>query len=374
MNKRYLAVLIGAIVLVGGVYLMKRDNQNNAIEPTQNTMPIKIGWMGPLTGDVANLGKDALAASQMAVEELNAAGGINGRKIELLIEDGKCNPKDASVAANKLINIDKVSSAIVTCSPEVNVVAPIANANKVAVLSSCASAPNVTDAGDYIFRTYPSDSFQGVYVADYVYNKLGKRKVAILAEQNDWALGIEKAFKKDFEKLGGQVVVLEEFSEGVRDLRTQVTKIKNSDAELIYFPAFTEATLVGLKQLKEFGVNLPIIGGDTWDDQKVLESSFAQGVLYTGVHSNFDVEWKAKMLAKEINLTLCTPTSYDNVKIFADIIGRVGDDGEKIKNELYKVKDYKGVIGNITLDQNGDLTSAAYDMKKIENKKAVILK
>ncbi|OGH65734.1 MAG: hypothetical protein A3B90_01930 [Candidatus Magasanikbacteria bacterium RIFCSPHIGHO2_02_FULL_41_13] len=372
MNRKYLAILVLAIVVVGGVYLLKKDP--GVVAPAHISEPIKIAWMGPLSGDVANLGKDALAASQLAVDELNVAGGVKGRKIELVVEDGKCNPKDASAAANKLINIDKVSSVIVTCSPEVNVIAPIANANKVAVLSSCASAPNITDAGDYIFRTYPSDSFQGVYVADYVYNKLGKRKVAILAAQNDWALGIEKAFKQDFENLGGQVVVVEEFSQEVRDLRSQITKIKNSEAELIYFPAFTEATLLGLKQIKELGVTVPVIGGDTWDDQKVLESDFAQGVLYTTVRPNYNFEWKAKMDAKGINTTLCTPPSYDNVKILADIIGRVGDDGEKIKNELYKVKDYAGVNGNITLDQNGDLTSAVYDMKKIENKKAVILK
>jgi len=113
---------------------------------------------------------------------------------------------------------------------------------------------------------------------------------------------------------------------------------------------------------------------DPDEKKKVLESDFAQGVLYTTVRPNYNFEWKAKMDAKGINTTLCTPPSYDNVKILADIIGRVGDDGEKIKNELYKVKDYAGVNGNITLDQNGDLTSAVYDMKKIENKKAVILK
>lgn len=373
MNRKYLAIFIVAVVVVGGVYLFKKDS-GVVVVPSKDTEPVKIAWVGPLTGDVANLGKDTLASTQIAVDEVNAAGGINDRKIELVIEDGKCNAKDASVAANKLINVDKVTVMLAMCSPEVNTAADMANTNKVVVLSSCASAPNVTDAGDYIFRTYPSDSFQGVYAANYAYNTLGKQKVAILAMQNDWGLGLEKVFKQKFESLGGQVVVLEEFSEESRDLRSQITKVKNSDAEMIYFPAFTESALAGLKQIKELGVNLPILGGDAWDDPKIAQSDFAQGVFFITPQVNFNSDWKAKMLAKGAGTTVCAPAAYDNVKILADIIGRVGDTGEKIKNELYKVKDYPGVNGTITLDQNGDLATAAYDVKKVENKTSEILK
>ena len=373
MNKKSFAIFIVAVVIVGGVYFLKKD-PSDVVAPSPSTESVKIGWVGPLTGELANLGKDTLASTQIAVDEVNVAGGINGRKIELVTEDGKCNAKDGSVAANKLINVDKVAVMLAMCSPEVNTAADMANTNKVVVLSSCASAPNVTDAGDYIFRTYPSDSFQGVYAANYAYNTLGKRKVAILAMQNDWGLGLEKVFKQKFESLGGQVVVLEEFYQESRDLRSQITKVKSSDAEMIYFPAFTESALAGLKQIKELGVNLPILGGDAWDDPKIHTGDFAQGVFFVTPQVNFNNAWKTKMIAKGAGTTVCAPSAYDNVKILADIIARVGDNGEKIKSELYKVKDYAGVNGNITIDQNGDLATAAYDVKKVENKKAEIVK
>ena len=341
-----------------------------------NKEPIKIGWLGPLTGDASSLGVDALGAAKIAVGEINTTGGINGRNLELVAEDGKCNPKDSASAGNKLINIDKVSVILGgLCSGETTAVVPTAEQNKVIMLSACSSAPNITTAGDYIFRTYPSDAYQGKFAADYIYNKLGKKKVAVLATLGDWGTGVKNSFVTNFNALGGDVVYQDDFTQDSRDLRTSLTKVKASNAELLYFVGYTEASNIGLRQAKELGMKLPIFGADGWDDAKIHVNSFADGIMYTvaAVGAQGD-DWKKKLSDNNVGNTVCAPGSYNNVNIIADIMKRVGTDATAIKDELYKVKDYQGVNGSITLDQNGDLATANYDVKIVKNGKSEVVK
>jgi len=330
------------------------------------TEPIHLGFIAPVTGDLANLGNDALVSAQIAVDEINAEGGIDGRSIKLLVGDGKCSAKDAPQAASKLINIDGVSAFFAMCSPEVISTAGMANEQKRVVLSSCASSPNVTDAGDYIFRTYPSDTFQGKFAAEYAYNRLGKRKVAILAMQNDWGLGLRGVFAKTFQDLGGEIVLIQEHAQDSRDLRTQITKIKESRPDFIYFPSFTEPSLVGIKQMRDLGINIDVMGGDAWNDPKFQEEEYTKGLRFTIPAANYNSHWKEEMTKRGAGHTVCAPSAYDNVKILADIMKRVGEDGEKIKNELYKVKGYKGINGDISFDENGDITEAQYEIIEIQ--------
>ena len=350
--------------------LNQPQKRSNSVE---DQSPIKIGWVGPLTGDVAYLGQDSVKSAQLAVEEVNTAGGVNGRSLELIIEDGKCSPKDGALAANKLINIDNVPVILGgQCSGELLAMAPIAEEKKVVLISGCSSAPTVTNAGDYTFRTYPSDAFRGVFTADYLANTIGKKKVALLADLGDWGQGNKNSLSGRFQELNGQIVVSEDFVQESRDFRTSIAKIKNSDAEAVLFYGYTEASLAFLKQAEELGLNVPLIGGDTWGDAEIHKNSFAEGIRYPDIVTNFSSAWKKKMEERGIPFSICTPKNYDNAKIIAEIMNRVGLDSEKIKNELYKVKDYPGVNGVITIDKNGDLASAEYDMLIVKNGKAEV--
>lgn len=345
-----------------------------APEPAKTT--IKLGWLGPLTGDAASLGKDALAASKLAVDEVNKAGGINGQNLELIAEDGQCDPKAAANAGNKLVNVDKVPVILGgLCSGETMAVAPIAEQNKVIVFSGCSSAPTVSAAGDYIFRSYPSDSFQGKFAADYIYNKLEKKKVAVMATQGDWGKGVKDAFIENFKTLGGETLFAEDFSQESRDFRTQITKIKGLKPELVYIVGYTEASNALLKQAKEMNLNAALLGADAWDDEKIYSNSFAEGAMYVvpSVTSE-DETWIAKLKAVGASNTTCAPRSYDNANILADIMKRVGTDTTKIKEELYKVKDYQGVGGTVTLDANGDPTTANYVVKVMKGGKSELVK
>lgn len=374
-TKTGITLVAVLVVAIGGlsVLLSQRDADKTESVVIHKDEPIKLGFIAPQTGGIANIGQASLTSAQMAVEEINAAGGVNGRKLELIVEDGQCKPKEGAQAANKLMRTDRVPLAFVMCSPEVAAAAPIAEETKTVVLSGCASAPHITDAGDYIFRTYPSDAFQGVVAAEYAYNTLGKRKVAILALQNDWGIGLAQVFAQKFTELGAEIVATEKVNVDASDLRSQLAKIKNSTADLVYFPAFTQVSINGLKQAKEMGLTLPMLGGDAWDDTVLHDSGAADGVLYLIPNSDYDPQWIRKMEEKDAAITVCAPNAYDNVYITADIIRRVGTDPTKIKDELYKVKDYDGVSGVISIDENGDLLGAQYQVKRVEGTKAIVI-
>lgn len=373
INKIILGLFLGLLIIGAGC-----ATQNSTQIVPKDTSPIKIGFVGPLTGDVANIGNVVKAATEVAVNEVNANGGINSRKLEVIYEDGFCDSKNANLAGNKLINIDKVPVIIGgICSGESLAVVPTAEINKVVMLSPASTNPKLTTAGDYFFRLIPSDSFQGRFVADYVANKLGKKKVAILyATDREWSVGIKEEFKKRFVELGGSVVDEEGVADSSRDLRGEITKIKAANPDLIYFPSHVGLGIVGLKQLKDMGVTVPILGGDVWDDPTMpgKVGPGAEGVRYTVTASAKlpDAFLKSvKVITGNDEMNAYAPRAYDAVKIFAEIMNRVGVDSEKIKNELYNLKDYKGLADTYSFDQNGDVVNAAYDIKEFKNGKIV---
>ena len=365
-----IGILVVLVIIVGGAVLMSRPAQT----ATQNKEPIKLGGLFPLTGDVAQLGIPASQAVELAVEEANAAGGINGQKVEFYKEDGGCNPKDATSASTKLIEIDKVIAIIGGfCSGETLAAAPIAERNKVILFSPTSSNPKITEAGDFIFRSYPSDAFQGSYAADYTFKQKNAKKAAILYINNDWGNGIKVTFRSQFEKLGGTIVLEDTFDQSATDLRTQLTKIKSLNPDFVYFPAYPAETIIGLKQANELGMPATLFfGGDGAEDATIAGALGATGngfmwvVPSTNPPQDFLERFKAKT-GKEPSLGVVQ--AYDNAKILMDVISRVGTNSEAVKSELYNVKDYKGVSGMITIDSNGDLATVQYQLRIIKDGK-----
>jgi branched-chain amino acid transport system substrate-binding protein len=342
--------------------------------------PIKIGVIAPMTGDLASYGQQAEVAGNLAVAEINSAGGINGRQLEIITEDGQCDPKAALNAANKLILVDKVPVILPFCSAETLSSAPIAEQNKIVSLSSASTNPKITDAGDYIFRLAASDSYQGKFVAEYIYQKLNKKKVAILfSSDSEWSSGVKDVFKQKFLTMGGEIVAEEGVLAGARDYRSSLTKIKNANPELIYFPGMENAAIVGIKQIKEMKISVPIIGGDVWDDVKIPQTlgAIANGVQFTVMANkqlppefinNMEKDPRGK------NVNTYSARFYDGIQILADIMRRVGDSPDKIKNELYQLKNYQGIADTYTMDQNGDLTNANYVTKEFRDGNIIVIK
>ncbi|MCX6803909.1 MAG: ABC transporter substrate-binding protein [Candidatus Diapherotrites archaeon] len=293
---------------------------------------------------------------------------------KVIIEDGACDGKTSINAANKLINVDKIKYIIGgQCSAETIAIAPLAEQNKVILLSPLSSNPSISFMGDYIFRNYPSDSYQGKVAAQYVKNKLGINKVAILASLNDWSTGLKNEFKNDFEALGGKVILIEEYKKDTLDLRSELAAIKDSNAELIYMPDYTASTISAIKQEKELGMNTPLFGGDAWMDTTIWNEAgnIAKGTMFTSTKDNTSPEFKEKFDESypESEIVLGATNNYDAIYILSNAIKSSGDNTEKVKDYLYNMPEYKGISGIIAFDENGDLRNPAYEIKYIHNGK-----
>ena len=370
MNK--IIWLIGIVVVIGGIWLFLGNNQG-----PQETGPITIGFIAPLTGDAATIGSAAQSGLELAIDEINNQGGIDGRQVNAIYEDGKCGAS-ASGAASKLMSVDKVPVIIGgLCSGETASFAAQAMQNKVLVITPCSSAPNLSKTGKYFFRVYPSDAFQGKFAAEYAYNMLVARKIAVLYHESEWGTGIKEVFIKRFEELGGQIVFEEGTPQTARDYRTQLTKIKSAQPDYIYTPTYTEGATVLLKQAKEMGIKTKFLGGDAWGDPKLQKDVSGLGdILYIEAKVKDSDEFKSKLIAKTggDSAPTCSPQSYDAAYILKAAIEKAGgiSGPDKLADTLRATK-YEGVSGHIEFDQNGDLTSANYVVKRIANGTATLV-
>ena len=364
-------IIIGAIVVIlvtWGIYSLVAEPGAGigtpSGQPVATTGPIKIGVISPVTGEIAGPGENVVAAIELARDEINQAGGINGRQIETIVEDGKCDPKAGASAASKLTSVDKVAVIVGGgCSSETLAAAPIVEQAHVPTISSISTNAKISKAGDYIFRFIPSDSFQAKFAAEYVYNTLGDKKVALLTCLSDWCVGIHDTFRDRFTELGGTLVADEQFNQDDKDLRTPLTKIKSANPELIYFVSYPDASIAGIKQARELGLKTQMLGADAWSDPKVAAETGAagEGTLYTVPATKNYPESFVKAMADRTGgkeLHSYAARAYDIMMALAGIMKRVGSDSEKIKNAPYQIKDYQGIADTYTMDQNGDMSSA----------------
>ncbi len=370
MNERqkFGAVVLAVLMFLAG-YLVGKNAEKLA-GPPGDASPIKIGFIGPLSGDTANLGENMRLAVELARDEVNAAGGVKGRTLDVIFEDGKCDGKEAVNAGNKLLNIDKVTAIIGgVCSSETLAVAPLAEKAKVPLVSAASTNPKITTAGEYTFRFVPSDSFQGTFTADHFVNTLKKKKVAVMYCKSDYCVGIKDAFTKKFKELGGEVVAEEGFERDARDLRSQITKVKAAQPELVYFVSYTEGTIVGLKQMKELGVTAPVFGADAWDDPKIgkeLKDKAHKAQYSLPANQSLPQEFVEAMEKRTggKELVVYAPRAYDILKSLTEIMGQKGVGPENIKAGLSDLKDWKGIADTYSLDENGDVLSAEYVIKE----------
>ena len=346
-------------------------------EQTITEETIDVGFVGPLTGEAASWGEDAVAGITLAMNEFNE-GRIDGKKINLIAEDDTCSQKGVN-AVTKLINVDNVVGLLgPICSSSAGPAVPIAQERGVPVIMITASAPALTTVGDYIFRVYPSDTFQGEEGADVVYNTLGKTKAAVLYVKNDWGEGLKTTFMNNFKELGGSVVYEMGVLQTDKDFKTELVKIKESGADVVYAPIFPANAVTMFKQAEEMGLEIPIVGGDALDGEEVVQSGYGNGVIYTVPQANLPEEFKQRIKAlpgfEDSQVGIAAPLSYDAAKIMFAAIEEAGTNRVAIRDAIAKTS-YKGVSNPfIEFDEIGDLTSAVYDIKIIQNKEAVMYK
>lgn len=351
------------------------DMPEEAAEKEMDGEPIVMGAIFPLSGDGAAYGEPFSRQLMLAVDEVNGNGGIGGKQVEIKLEDGKCTPKDAATAATKLVNVDKVKVIFGgACSGETLGAAPITEEAQVILFSPSATSPDVTEAGDYVFRTAPSDAFAGGVAAEKAI-KMGFEKAAIIHETTDYAQGLKSVFEGTFKEKGGEIVMVESFATEEADFKTRILKVKNANPDVVYIVPQTPAKGVLLiKQLREQGVEQPLLTGEVLMGRDVVEENGEAMEGLIGVEPAFD---ESNPLAKEAMdayraeygepaFPFFQAATRDAFYLVADTIEAGGYDADAIKEELNAVENWQGAIGEITFDENGDPV-LAFSVKQVQN-------
>jgi branched-chain amino acid transport system substrate-binding protein len=373
----FLGLVIVVVLIVVGIKSSKNGKMSN------ETGPIKIGFIAPLSGDAAAYGEPMRNAVQVVTNQVNAAGGIDGRQVEVIYEDGKCVGTNASLAAQKLATVDKVTAMIVgACSGEAMAAAPIAEENKIVLMSPAASTPALSTAGDYIFRVAPSDSASAKRMAELMVEK-GYKKVAIISEQTDYGQGLKTAFEQNAQEKGIELVYNESFATDIFDFKPFGVTINKSGADALFINAQTGATATKIaKVVRDQGGKMQyftyfltgddfVKSGPTVDGTIILD---VDAIANTAVNNIFMADYKAAYKADPA-YALFAVAGYDATKIIFDAIDKVGTDSTKIKNYLYKMPAYNGIMGNLTFDKNGDpVGNDVFIAKQIKNGTLVELK
>lgn len=357
--KKIIAFAVVALLAVSMCFA-GGDNESSAGDAV-----VKIGFIGPLTGDYANYGTLCRQAVEMAIDEINAKGGINGASIKLFAEDSEGDPQKALAAMEKLSSSDKVCAIIgPVLTGETFSVAERAQAEGIVIITPSASHKDITNVGDYIFRTTPSDGLQGEVAGKYWSQVLGYTKLAVLYAKNDYSQGLYESMSEAFTQDGGQIVAAETFMVGDKDFKTQLTKLKNTDAQAIYLPDYTAEMAQILEQAVQLGIDKPFLSGDGFLSEEIysLAGQYTDGVVYTASarveESNKNKEFKDAYTAKwGIGPDSFATNAYDATYILVSVIEKVGTDRKAIKVGMEQVKDFEGVNGIINFAANGDLVA-----------------
>ncbi|WP_342560702.1 ABC transporter substrate-binding protein [Psychrobacillus sp. FSL W7-1457] len=330
---------------------------------------IKIGINLELSGGVASYGQSEDKAIDLAVEEINDDGGIDGKKIELVKVDNKSDAGEATSGAIKLITKDKVV-AIIGAATSGNTVAQVevAGKNKVPLISPSGTSTTVTvtDKGklnEFAFRTAFIDPFQGTVAANFAANELKVKNVAIYADNSsDYAKGLAASFKKDFEAAGGKIVAQESYVAKDTDFRSTLTSLKSKNPDFIFIPGYYEEVGLIVKQAREMGITVPLMGADGWDSPDIVDLAGADALNNTYIitaYSSEDPDGKAKAFSDKFNEKYGeAPNSfhalgYDTVYLLKDAIERADStDGTKIKEALEATDNLDLVTGLYSMDEN----------------------
>jgi branched-chain amino acid transport system substrate-binding protein len=333
--------------------------------------PIKIGEYGAFSGKEAAFGTSARKGVILAFEEANAAGGVLGRPVELIAEDNQSKHGESATIAKKFVSRDKVV-AVLGGNPSTNSLeaAPILQNARIPMIAISSTNPKVTEMGNYIFRVCFIDPFQGAVLAKFARETLKAQRAAILTSVNNpYSVGISKVFREKFAEAGGVVAIEQRHSEGDKDFRAQLTAIKNANVDVIFHSSnYTEGALVCI-QARQLGFTGPLFGGDAWEAPQLIEigGKAVEGTYYSTHASpestapemvNFIAKFRARWDGE-------TPDSiaalgYDAATMLFDALKRAGTtDSAKLRDAIATTRDFSGVTGRITIDQDRNATKSA---------------
>jgi branched-chain amino acid transport system substrate-binding protein len=342
------------------------------------TGDILVGEYGSLTGTQATFGQSNHNGVMMAADEINAAGGINGRKIKVLTEDDQSKAEEAANAVTKLISQNNVTAILGEVASSASIAAaPICQSNKVPMITPSSTNDEVTKKGDYIFRTCFTDSYQGENIAKYV-AQTGMKRAAILTDvKNDYSTGLTKVITQVYTSMGGQIIGNQSYSNGDSDFRSQLTALKALNPQVIFVPGYYTDIGQIAQQAKELGINAPLAGGDGWESPKLIEigGKALEGSFYTNHYFYGDPTPTVRDFVQKYKERYgqipdgMAALGYDAMRVLADAMKRANGklDGESLKTAIGETKNFDGVTGRITIGPDRNAVGKKIVIEEIRN-------
>lgn len=330
---------------------------------------IPVGEYASLTGGSASFGQSSHKGTELAVEEINARGGVLGQTIKLITEDDQSQAGQPATIVRKLISQDNVVAVLgeVASSKSLEA-APLCQQNKIPMISPASTNPKVTEVGDYIFRTCFIDPFQGTVIAKFALSK-GWKKVAVLVDvKQDYSVGLAECFIDGFKANGGEIVREQKYSSGDKDFKPQLTSLKAAKPEAIFVPGYYAEVALIAKQARLLGIKVPLLGGDGWVGDSLLKvAGKSLDGSYFSCHFSADEQTpKTQDFVKKFKAKYgevpddMAALGYDSAMILADAITRAGTtDSEKLRDAIAATRDHDGITGKITIDQNRNASKPA---------------
>ncbi|MFN7824938.1 MAG: ABC transporter substrate-binding protein [Pseudobdellovibrionaceae bacterium] len=336
----------------------------------KNSNEIVVGHFGSMTGADATFGQSTDEGIRLAIDEVNAAGGVNGKKIKLITMDTQGKSEEAASVVTRLIEQEKVVAVLgEVASTRSLAAAPIAQAKKIPMITPSSTNPKVTEVGDYIFRVCFIDPFQGTVMAKFAVENLKAKKVAILREvSSDYSMGLSDFFIAKFKELGGEIVADASYQNQDKDFKAQLTQIKSKNPEAIFVPGYY--TQVGLiaRQARELGIKAPLMGGDGWDSSKLFEiGGEAVNGGYFSNHYSTDstdpaaIEFMAKFKAKyNKSPDGLSAAGYDAAQVLVAAMKTLPEvTPSALREAIAKTTNFPGATGNITINEQRNATKSA---------------
>ncbi|MBK9127617.1 MAG: ABC transporter substrate-binding protein [Phycisphaerales bacterium] len=371
------SVLIGAWLASGACEQQSASSDASGAPPA--TGPIRVGHYGSLTGPQASFGVATSNGIRMAIEEFNAAGGLNGRRIELIEYDTKGDAREAGAVVQRLVSSDRVVAVLGEVASGLSLAAaPICQENRVPMISPSSTNPRVTKAGDYIFRICFIDPFQGYVGAKFAREQLQSSRAACLFDQSaPYSVGLNEAFRKEYTALGGTITTEQAYNEGDQDFTAQLSTIRATNPDLVYIPGYyTDVANIAL-QARRLGITVPLLGGDGWESPKLVDIGGAaiEGAYFSNHYSPEDPDpriqaYVAKYKAKYGDTPESMATlGYDAAVLLFDAMKRAKSlAGPDLRDAISATKDFQGVTGKVTIDQDRNAVKPAVILQVREGK------
>jgi branched-chain amino acid transport system substrate-binding protein len=360
MKKRWLTLAATAILSLGFIGCPPKTENAGGAAAGGTEGEIVVGEYGSLTGGQATFGVSTHNGIMLATDEINAAGGVNGRKIRVITEDDQSKAEEAASVVTKLISQNNVVAVLgEVASSSSLAAAPICQSNKVPMITPSSTNPTVTQKGDYIFRMCFLDDYQGGSMARYISQDLGMKRAAVLIDnKSDYSTGLAKFFSDAFVASGGKIVATQSYAQGDSDFRSQLTAIKSANPEVIFVPGYYNDIGQIAIQARDLGMKMPLAGGDGWESPKLTEIGGAalDGCFYSNHYFAGDPDPTVREFVQKYKDRYgATPDSlaalaYDAARVLADSIKRAGTtDGGKLRDAIGATKGFAGVTGTVNL-------------------------